>query len=71
MVRSILHLLHQKLDNYTYWELKDMCKYALPVAKYNEGFGTLPSSAFAHRVRGACCTEEVAFEERGFADVIP
>jgi len=59
--------------NSSYWTILPKCKENLPKGFnviYNDGFFTLPSSAFANKVRGCCCTEDMPLSERGFDNIV-
>lgn len=50
----------------TYWTILEKCKKLHGPTKFDDGFYSLPSSAFANKVRGCCCTEEIPIKDRGF-----
>lgn len=52
--------------NATYWTMLENCKKVHGNGKYGDAFYSLPSSAFANKVRGCCCTEDVPTKDRGF-----
>lgn len=57
-------------SNVSYWTTLESCKKDIPHYMFADGFGGLPSSAFANKVRGTCCTEDVAVSDRGFDEVV-
>ena len=57
-------------SNVSYWKTLEQCKENIPHYRYADGFATLPSSAFANKVRGTCCTEDVPIGERGFDEIV-
>jgi hypothetical protein len=61
----------RQTGNLSYWDYLGACKTnSTTPARFNDGFFTLPSSAFANKVRGTCCTEDVPLASRGFNEVM-
>jgi len=54
----------------TYWTILDNCKKLHGKSTYDDGFIALKSSAFANKVRGTCCTEDIHLNERGLDWVV-
>lgn len=60
-----------RVHNESFWDVLDGCrKKGFGAARYGDGFYTLPSSAFANKQRGTCCTEDVPIGDRGFDEVV-
>lgn len=57
----------ENTGNQSYWQyLKSCHENSSTKARYNDGFFTLPSSAYNNKVRGCCCSEDMPVREREF-----